>query len=541
MMSNKPIVLIVDDLKDNRLAINIALKKEDYILQEATNGEEVLELCKTLKPDIILMDAIMPIMDGFEATKKIRDIKEFERIPILMITSLDQKDDKIKALNVGVNDFISKPFNKHELIARCKSYISFSKINKQYILSSKNQKTNLPNKSALLDDIALCDNPKLILFRIEDYEILEEFYTEEIASKIESEYAKNIYGLISEDCKDSILYHTSEGEFALLTDDKENIITNESIMKSCTQFHKNTKYKILEIDDYQYDISIVLSFAYGKVNLFEHSRVGLNHAIKERKSIIFANDIISEVRKDAIKNVNMLKTIKTALTSNNIVSYFQPLYNNKTKKIEKYESLVRIIDQDKNIISPFFFLDIAKKGKYYTQITEKVLTNSFTALEQTTKDISINLSASDIENDYIRNIILQYLENNQAVAPRIVFELLEDESVNNFQIIIDFIRKIKNYGVKIAIDDFGIGYSNFERLLDFQPDILKFDGSLIKNIHIDQFSRKIVEAMQDFASKLDIRTVAEFVHNKKVFDIVNEIGIDYTQGYYISEPIQAIE
>ena len=540
-MINKPLILIVDDLKDNRFSMKIALKKEGYILEEAVNGEEAIVKCKALKPDVILMDAMMPVLDGYEATKRIREIEEFSRTPILMVTALSEKDDKIRAIEHGVNDFISKPFDKHELIARCKSYVSLSQINKQYILASKNPNTNLPNKSALIDDIKLLHNPKLALFRIEDYEILEEFYTETIAVQIEYEFSKRIYDLVSPACKEATLYHTSEGEFALLKEDKENLITMQKALENCTQFYINAKESVISLDEYEYDISIVLSFAHGKENLFEHARVGLNHAIKEKENIVFANDIIDQVHKEATNNINTIKMVKTALSENKVVSYFQPLYNNKTKKIEKYESLVRIIDENEKVISPFFFLDIAKKGKYYTQITERVINNSLKALEKTTKDISINLSAADIENDYIRDMISKYLEQNKKLASRIVFELLEDENVKDFNIIIDFIQTVKKYGVKIAIDDFGAGYSNFERLLDFQPDIVKIDGSLIKNIHKDKFSRNIVETMQDFATKLDIKTVAEFVHCQEVLDVVNEIGIDYTQGYFISEPKANIE
>jgi len=125
-MDRKISILIVDDLKENRLTIKIALKNENYIFYEAVNGEEAIKICKELKPDVILMDAIMPLLDGFDATNTIRKMEEFKHISILMITSLNHQDDKIKALKCGVNDFISKPFDKQELIARCKSYAQLS-------------------------------------------------------------------------------------------------------------------------------------------------------------------------------------------------------------------------------------------------------------------------------------------------------------------------------------------------------------------------------------------------------------------------------
>ena len=88
----------------------------------------------------------------------------------------------------------------------------------------------------------------------------------------------------------------------------------------------------------------------------------------------------------------------------------------------------------------------------------------------------------------------------------------------------------------IAIDDFGAGYSNFERLLEFEPDILKIDGSLVKNIVNDTYSRNIVETIVSFARKQNIITIAEFVENEEIFNILNEMGVDYSQGYYFGEP-----
>jgi len=540
-MNNKLLILIVDDMKDNRLALKIALKKENYLLHEAVNGEEAVTKCKELKPDVILMDAMMPTMDGYAATKTIRKIEEFSRTPILMVTALSEKDDKIKALEAGVNDFISKPFNKHELIARCKSYTNLSRINKQYILASKNPHTNLPNKSALIDNIKLSKNPKILLFKIEDHELLEEFYTEKVVKNIEYKFAKKITIFLNKHCEDATLHHTNDGEFAILKDCVDKTISNEFIYESCMKLYHDVKRSIISLDNYNYDISIVISFAHGDKNLLENARIGLNHAIKCGKNIVFANDIIEEVHKNAKTNIEMIQVIKIALEKQKVVSYFQPLFNNTTKKIEKYESLVRIIKEDEKVLSPFFFLDIAKKGRYYSQITQRVIHNSFKALQETTKDISINLAASDIENQYSRDLIINFLDENPNDAPRVVFELLEDENFKDFVVVTEFITKVKSYGVKIAIDDFGAGYSNFERLLDFQPDILKIDGSLIKNIEDSVFSRNIVETIQSFATKMGIKTVAEFVSNEAIFNIVNEIGIDYSQGYFIDEPQKIIK
>ena len=103
-------------------------------------------------------------------------------------------------------------------------------------------------------------------------------------------------------------------------------------------------------------------------------------------------------------------------------------------------------------------------------------------------------------------------------------------------IVKNFIIEVKSKGVQIAIDDFGTGYSNFERILEFSPDIIKIDGSLVKNVENDMFSRNIIETIVLFAKKQNIEVVAEFVENESIFNIITEIGVDYSQGYYFGRP-----
>ena len=187
---------------------------------------------------------------------------------------------------------------------------------------------------------------------------------------------------------------------------------------------------------------------------------------------------------------------------------------------------MRLIDEYGELIYPNEFMDIAKKGRYYNQVTKIVLDNSFRALAKTNKEISINLSILDIKSKEIQDKIIMFLNESQEHANRVVFEIVESEDIGNFDEAVDFIGRVKQAGVKIAI-----GYSNFVKLLKYQPDLLKIDGSLIKNIKDCSLSRDIVETIVIFAKKQNIKTVAEFVENEEIFSLVKRMGIDYSQGY----------
>ncbi|MFN4307762.1 EAL domain-containing protein, partial [Sulfurihydrogenibium azorense] len=148
--------------------------------------------------------------------------------------------------------------------------------------------------------------------------------------------------------------------------------------------------------------------------------------------------------------------------------------------------------------------------------------------------VSINLSVLDILNEEISTEIIKTLKESDL---KITFEILESEGIENYEDVSGFIKNVKSFGAKVAIDDFGSGYSNFAYILKLlDVDYIKIDASLIKNIHQDINSQIIVENIVNLAKKLGIKTIAEFVHCKEVFEKVKELGIDYSQGYYISEP-----
>lgn len=376
----------------------------------------------------------------------------------------------------------------------------------------------------------------IVMIKIEDYDVLEKLYSPKIVEQIEDEFAKAILYFMPNNCNFQRVYELGNGLYALARDRRSCQSSWETITKRLEKFLKNIRSYVVRFDDIEYDISAICSFTYGVFRIYEDAKLGIEKAIDEKLSIVYADGLSEWSYSLARQNIQVLKTVKTAIDGKQVVSYFQPIVDNKTKKVSKYESLVRIIDEEGKILSPFYFLDLSKKGRYYKQITKIVLLNSFEALAQTDKEISINLSTLDIEHSEVRTFIITLLNDNIDDANRVVFELLESEEVKDLGIVKNFIKIVKGMGVKIAIDDFGSGYSNFERLFEYEPDILKIDGQLIKNIVQKSLSRNIVETMVAFAKKQNVKTVAEFVENEELFSEVCKVGIDYSQGYFFGAP-----
>ncbi len=528
-------ILIVDDVSVNRMTIKLSLKNENYTFIEASNGLEAIEKAKEHHPDVILMDAMMPEMNGFEATKKIREIESIQRTPILMITSLENKEDKIHALQAGVNDFISKPFDKTELKARCKSYAQISTLNQKYSLATINTITSLPNKMALLKDISEGEGEQeLFLVKIDNFETNENFYGNKIVELLEQEFTKVLKNTFSS-LEHQDIYHISSGKYAILRHCADRL-TRDEIENFCFNFVEKVKHSKIESNGYDFDVNITMSFAKGNSAIYEDANEVLSSAISHKKEYLLAEDVIEDLRNGLSRNLLMLKTIKVALKKNNIAPQYQPIFNNKTKEIYRYESLIRMKDEEGNTIFPGpFFLETAKKGKLYPQVTKILIDKVFNKIKETGKEFSINLSSLDIEDPHMSAYLLQTIKEHADIADKMIFELLEDKDTEDYEVVKQFIDISKGYGVKIAIDDFGSGYSNFMRILEFEPDIIKIDGSLVQDIASSPLARKTVEMIKIFADRIGALTVAEYVENKEIYDIVNDIGIDYSQGYYIGK------
>jgi len=203
----------------------------------------------------------------------------------------------------------------------------------------------------------------------------------------------------------------------------------------------------------------------------------------------------------------------------------------------KYEALIRLKQSDGSILSPYFFLEPAKKAKLYSKLTEIMIEKSFKKFADLEYDLSINLCLQDIQSDQVRSLLIKSL-NKYKCGSRVVLEIVESEGIENFDELKSFIVEVKKYGCKIAIDDFGTGYSNFCYLAKLDIDYIKIDGSLVDNIDKDMTQKITVQSILLFAKNMNIKTIAEYVENENIYNMLVELGVDFSQGYYFSKPCE---
>ncbi len=391
------------------------------------------------------------------------------------------------------------------------------------------QLTKLPNRRALMEDLSKQSEALLAIVNIDDFTEINDLYGHRAGDIILKNFADTIMELDA-----NMVYRISGDEFVLVKKGKFHSEEARAFLKEVRSKIEKTHFYY---EENRVDIRVTIGATIEESPMIEQADMALKEARKQRKPImIFSSEWNLETRYR--ENIYWIRQIKSALSQKRIVPYAQPLYDLGAKRIKGYEILVRLIKENGEVVSPYKFLQLAQKSYLYHYMTMQMVEESC-AFFQDRKDLtfSINLSVEDILNpetvSHIKEKIIHY-----GVAHRVIFELLESENIEIYPEVESFVREMKDLGCRIAIDDFGTGYSNFSYLIKLKVDYIKIDGSLIRNIHNDKNAQVIVEAINDFAKKLGIRTVAEFVSNEMIYDKVCELGIDVAQGYYIEEPMQ---
>ena len=224
--------------------------------------------------------------------------------------------------------------------------------------------------------------------------------------------------------------------------------------------------------------------------------------------------------------------LKEMIESDRLVCYYQPIRNLETGELHHYEALLRIIDGE-NVIFPDKILPSLEDSYLYTYLTKRVIEYNVKKLREDAKiKIAINLSADDLVNESILSILAQ----NSDLSNRLYIEILENKSIDYEKVELS-LQKLKMFGYKICIDDFGSGYSNLNHLLNLSIDYLKIDGSIIKEVHRDKRAYSIVKTFAIFCQQNNMEMIAEFIDSQEVVDILKSFGVKYGQGWYFSKAV----
>ena len=393
--------------------------------------------------------------------------------------------------------------------------------------------TKLPNRTKLIDQLQNGEllETSMCLVDINSFKEINDFYGHRTGDYILNEIGKILSSEIEND-SEMYLYKFPADIYCVVNCGFEKEYFEAKIKHILDYIDKSVFF--YEQHEINTRVTAGISFS-TKNNKLITADLALQAAKKDNKDYVIFYEELDNLQ-EYENNMKWTKKVKNALKEDNIMVVYQPLINNNSMCAEKYECLVRLKDGER-VVSPYFFLDISKKSNQYAEITKTVIQKACKQFSALPYEFSVNISYEDIEDPDFFSFVQGVVTTNK-VEQKIVFEILEDENVKNYDTLIEFVDKIKALGCKVAIDDFGSGYSNFEHLLKMKIDYLKIDASLIKNIAKDESSYKITKTIVEFAKSLGLKTIAEFVENKEIFDIVKELDCDFSQGYYFSAPLE---
>ncbi len=363
----------------------------------------------------------------------------------------------------------------------------------------------------------------VVVFNIDKFKHLNDYYGSEFGDKVLREVGRTLKEFFQRVDRGIEVYRVGADDFAVILDKRDDI---EKLVKEAIEYVENKEFKIGNIS-----LSLSLSGGISFDGDLEHADMALKLVKQEMDKKI---EIFDGKMNEKFKNIlHITKVLKEAIDNEKIVLFYQPIVDSNFRII-KYEVLCRVeIDGKLETIAKY--LDILKDMKLYYKVTLIILKKSLFVLKaHPNVNLSINIASEDIKNPTIYSFIVNNFKDS-GIAKRVTFEILES-AIRDYDDVYAFIKEMEKFGIEFAIDDFGSGYSNFSRVLRLKVKYLKIDGSLIKNLDKDRDSRLVVETIVTFAKKSNIKTIAEFIHSKEVFEVAKEIGVDYFQGFYIGKP-----
>lgn len=391
--------------------------------------------------------------------------------------------------------------------------------------------SNIANNAELINKLKEEKKVNYFLINLDNFSNINSVYGYKVGDEVLCQVA-NYLAMVKP--KSALLYCFSADKFVLV--DERELEENDfiSISEAILAFFSQADIVIDGNLEFKVSLSIGISCDRGLVNITQAETAVDELREMRRHHYYLYNPLSKYVKAQEIKNYWILR-IKEAVANENIIPYFQPIINNSTGKIEKYECLARIKDENK-IISPYMFIDAARITGNLSYVTKSLISQSFKKFSDKDFEFSINITGEDLLLGYLEFYLLKYAQKYNINPSRVVLEMLEDITTLDKGTTLTQLNSLREKGFKIAIDDFGAENSNMSRLLELKPDYLKIDGAFIKNIVSDENSAIIVESIVLLCKKSGIKIIAEYVHNEEVQEKVKAFGIDYSQGYYFSEP-----
>lgn len=541
-------LLIVDDDRTVRLALKGAFSGEEFRTIDAINGLEAIDICRRRIPDIILMDAIMPEIDGFTACKTIRNLPNCENIPILIITSLDDEDAIASAFESGATDYITKPLHFTVLRERVYRLIKANKAGKKIReMAYHDALTGLPNRARLMQELrVILDRSHLnssrtaILFiDLDNFKNINDSLGHNVGDLLLKIVADRLRNCVRET---DFIARLGGDEFTVILENIKNADAITTVAKTICKV-LNEPFVFLEKSmstSASIGVAIYPEDANDLSTLLKYADLAMFKAKVNKNQYMFYQSGMAD---EANKRLEVEHDLRRAIKNNELVLHYQPQYDVVKQTIVGAETLVRWEHPVRGLLQPSEFIEIAEQSDLITDLTKWVITEAVKQLsvwsqQGTTINLSVNLSGRDVETTgqlvtIMGQLVKQYQIDPSLLELEITESILMADPEQSRQELLD----LKAIGFTIAIDDFGTGYSSLNYLKNLPVDRLKIDRVFVQDIDQNNEDRAIVKGIIALADSLNLKTIAEGVETVAQRDIISALGCSVIQGYLISRPL----
>lgn len=539
------LVLVVDDDRMTRRALRHTLEREGFIVQEAGDGEAALALTAKIDPDVVLMDAMMPVLDGFTACARIQ--AEDLDTPVLMITALDDAESISRAFAAGASDYITKPLNLSVVSQRVRRIVE-ARRTERYVrhLAYHDTLTGLANRvtfmSQLTRHLAKGQPLALLFLDLDRFKLVNDTLGHDIGDRLLKEVAQRMrQNTRTSDC----VARFGGDEFAILLSEAGHAEAAAAVAEKVG----HALGVPFEIDGHDIFVTASIGIALYPMdgtdanNLLKHADTAMYQAKRQGTGHVFYE---ADMDISLAGRLSLESGLRRALERNELVVHYQPKARlGRTGQMVGAEALVRWQHPQRGMVSPSAFIPLAEETGLILPIGQWVLRTACAqaqAWNQTSRvpvSVAVNLSGLQLKQPTIVQCVAGVLQATGLDPALLELEITESVLMEQASETLATLKQLKALGISLAIDDFGTGYSSLAYLKRFPVDTLKIDHTFVRDVLNDPDDAAIVTGIIALAHSLRRAVVAEGVETVAQREFLATLDCDYIQGYLLAEPLPA--